>query len=296
MYDSLNKKARKECDLLCKLEFMAREPKSSLQVLITVGTATTVADSQKSACHVCGCSTARPSCKKCDLVRYCSGTCKSLDSSKHKDFCKKYSKRMHTNLAVCDITFEIYVKPPGSVTLFSSKELIEVLSFVRSISDTATDDPENVEFKNMMSDWMKCKPGGYEEPTNVIDIAIKGPMQAAEQPPGLKVQCKPFQLQSLQFMLDAERLGIQRYFWRTLTVGSKLNSSGATTLHVSVPFGIITLKEPHIVRVELFTGPLVLPIIIGLHRNFVWHLYTYGHLRCNVIGTRRISCRRNGAR
>lgn len=48
-----------------------------------------------------------------------------------------------------------------------------------------------------------------------MEAVERGELPAAEQPGGLTVQMRPYQLQSLQFMLDAERGegGFRRWMW-----------------------------------------------------------------------------------
>ncbi len=59
---------------------------------------------------------------------------------------------------------------------------------------------------------------------NLLRLAKKERMPEAPPPPGLTVACKPFQLQSIQWMLDRERLGLEHFFWTPVTTiaGTKL--------------------------------------------------------------------------
>lgn len=53
-----------------------------------------------------------------------------------------------------------------------------------------------------------------------MDALERGELPAAPQPAGLTVQMRPYQRQSLQFMLDAERGegGFRRHFWMPVSL------------------------------------------------------------------------------
>jgi hypothetical protein len=55
----------------------------------------------------------------------------------------------------------------------------------------------------------------------LLEVLERGELPAAPQPAGLTVQMRPYQLQSLQFMLDCERGegGFRRFFWLPVGAG-----------------------------------------------------------------------------
>jgi hypothetical protein len=64
-------------------------------------------------------------------------------------------------------------------------------------------------------------------PQGLLEAMERGELPAVPQPAGLTVQMRPYQLQSLQFMLDCERGegGFRRLFWLPVCAGPPLDSS-----------------------------------------------------------------------
>ncbi|PSC76011.1 helicase-like transcription factor isoform B [Micractinium conductrix] len=80
-------------------------------------------------------------------------------------------------------------------------------------------DAENRRFKDAITEWSNKEAAQPRNIPGLMQALERGEMPAAPQPGGLSVTMRPYQLQSLQFMLDAERGegGFRRLFWQRLT-------------------------------------------------------------------------------
>ncbi|KAI7843193.1 hypothetical protein COHA_003176 [Chlorella ohadii] len=80
-------------------------------------------------------------------------------------------------------------------------------------------DAEHARMKARINEWSEKEAASERSIPGLMAALERGEMPAAAQPPGLTVQMRPYQLQSLQFMLDCEcgEGGFRRLFWQRMT-------------------------------------------------------------------------------
>ena len=81
-----------------------------------------------------------------------------------------------------------------------------------------------------------------EQLAKVLALSISKGRDAAPQPPGLAVEARPFQLQSISFMLENEREGANKKLWSMYTAPS------GRTFHYSVALDKVRNRAPDPVR------------------------------------------------